>query len=122
MDQSAKTQCPQEVVRAGAALVRLRRMAKQLEDAIDQEMPAIQAAIVHVCDCHGAKYVQAGEAKVSLRLAQTAPGYIMQAHNALRLVLGECGINEPSDKQIIACMSDDEQGEEKPGAEPASIR
>lgn len=122
MDTTAKHTCPAEVVRAGARLVALRRLAKRLEDAIDEALPDIQEGINCVVDKHGAAYVQAGEAKTLLRTAQTAAGLIMQAHNSLRLVLVERGIAEPTGDQIITLLAEASERKDKPGAEPDSIR
>jgi hypothetical protein len=95
-------ECPQSVVKAGTRLVQLRRMAEDLEAAIDAALPDIRAAIAEVTKVYGAKQAEAGESLALLRNVQSAPGNIAHAHNLLRQVLGSHGIAEPTGKQIVA--------------------
>jgi len=117
---------PESVVRAGSRLVRLRRLAADLESEIDASLPDIRAAIAEVTDKkngYGAKQTQAGETLALLRSAQTAPGNIAHAHDILRGVLGLCGIAEPTDEQIVETISTlSAQRKAAPDVGTASIR
>jgi len=94
--------CPKSVVDAGRGLMKIRKLANKLSDAIDDEMPTIHSAIDEVVSLHRAKISQAGETLSLLREIQSSEGKAMQAHNLLRLVLNECDIEEPTNDQVAS--------------------
>lgn len=94
--------CPDEVIAAGRALIVARKTAWQLSMEIDSALAMLYDAVNVVTAKHGAKVMQAGEAYTKLRKAQTAYGLVMEAHDSLRAVLIECGIDQPTDAQIAS--------------------
>lgn len=92
---------PDSVVKAGIALIRARRTAEELEKQIDTAIAAIRAAADELVPEYGLKHMQSGSAYAKLRKAQAALGYIMDAHNDVRLAIGEKGIEEPTDAQVV---------------------
>jgi hypothetical protein len=94
--------CPDEVIAAGRALTVARKTAWNLTQDIDAALAALYDATNVVTTKHGAKVMQAGTAHVKLRQAQAAYGLIMEAHDSLRAVLIECGIDQPTDAQILS--------------------
>lgn len=94
--------CPNEVIEAGRALVKARKRAEEMSDAIDAAFPKIEDAVVHMNKAHGAKRMQAGGTIARLRQAQAALGLVMEAHDLLRHVLKECDVAEPTDDEIAS--------------------
>jgi len=104
---------PKSVIRAGAALIKARRTAVLLATQIDEAIVAIGDATNDLVESHQLKHMQAGEALVLLRQAQTAPGLVMQAHDSVRKAISARGVEEPTDDEIVAVLG---------GVSAASIR
>lgn len=98
--------CPKEVIAAGAALVHIRLRAQSLAEEIDTALPVIRAGIAKVVTDHGAKNMQAGKAIRKLRELQGGEGLAGEAHDSLRRVLAEYGIDEPTDAEIKGFVRD----------------
>lgn len=94
--------CPPEVVEAGRALIDARKTAHTLSEAIDEAIAKLGPAVAVMVKAHGAKVMQSGTAYAKLRKAQAAYGLVMEAHDSLRAVLIECGVDQPTDEQIAS--------------------
>lgn len=90
------------VVKAGAALIRARRTAEELDKDIEAAIAAIKDAAVELAPMHGLKLMQAGSAYAKLRQAQAAHGLIMDAHNDVRLAIKSVGLEEPTDAELVS--------------------
>jgi hypothetical protein len=93
--------CPQEVIDTGKDLIRARRLATNMSEAIDDALANLTKA-VEAMKPHGAKAMQAGRAIANLRQAQAAVGLVMDAHDSLRHVLKACDVDEPTDAQVLS--------------------
>ena len=94
--------CPPEVVEAGKALVAARLAARFLSTEIDTALAALEPAINVMTKDHGAKRMEAGSAYAKLRIAQSAYGLVMEAHESLRQVLVKWDVEPPSDEQVAS--------------------
>lgn len=88
----------QEVIEAGAALIKARRRASKMQDALNDAFDKIDAAFETLPG--NPRRMQIGEALNHLIKAGLAHSEIMMAHNSLRKLLGEVGMEEPTDAQI----------------------
>ena len=94
--------CPAEVIETGRSLISARKLARDMSEAIDDALGNLSDAIEVMTANHGAKAMQAGSAIAKLRQAQAAYGFIMEAHNDLRMVLVECDVEQPTDEQVAS--------------------
>ncbi len=93
---------PPEVVEAGRALIVARKAAYALSEAIDAACAALGPAVDVMTKDHGAKHMEAGQAYANLRIAQSAYGLVMEAHESLRQVLGKHDVESPTDDQVAS--------------------
>ncbi len=93
---------PDSVVSTGKALILARKSAEHTSDLINDALAALEHAVDDMVKDHGAKAMQAGETIQLLRDAQRCHGLVMQAHNALRRVLTECDVEQPTDAQVLS--------------------
>jgi len=94
------SECSKSVKQAGFQLVKLRRMSEKLEAQAMIAQSALGVAVKDVCSTHGALNMQSGETEVLLHEIASVAGKAKMAHNAVRLVLKECDIDQPSDDEI----------------------
>lgn len=89
------------IVKAGAALLRARRAAEELDKDIDAAIVAIREAATELAPIHGLKHMQAGASYASLRQAQMALGLVMKAHDDVRTAIKSVGLQEPTDAELV---------------------
>ena len=97
----AKKECPDSVKQAGADLVKLRKAAKRFADMAACTEKSILVAGEEMKDLHGMRLMELGVALKELGAMQALPGSVMVAHDSLRRMLGDCGVEEPTDDDII---------------------
>jgi hypothetical protein len=95
--------CPKEVQFAGAQLVKLARMMEEVEAQRRITEDAIRATHA-VLKSSGAKWAMYGTALKNIGMLACGEGLVREAHNSLRLALGDMGFAEPTDDEIVALL------------------
>jgi len=93
-------ECPEEVVKAGQALMKARRSAAKLEGEVLDALAKVRGATKHMVDHHDALDMQSGEAeKLLLELVAALPN-VKVAHNSLQAPMHDCNVKTPTNEQL----------------------
>lgn len=95
-----KKPCPDLVKKAGAELMKLRRIAEQLRAQAARAAAAVEATKAVLIPA-GAKQMEYDEGYNLLAQCVAATYLPGMAHNSFRLGLGRAGFSEPTDDDLI---------------------
>lgn len=99
-----KKPCPDKTKAAGAQLLKARRAQEKARDETLKAHKMAEDAIPDLISIGGAKAMQFGEGLNHLLDAAKGYGHVMQAHNSFRAILGCCGIEEPTDEDLVVIL------------------
>jgi hypothetical protein len=102
---SGKTACPKQVIACGATLLAARRKASEATGLVMEAFNLIDEAAATLPP--GLRMMQLGEPKALLIDAMKTEHLIAMAHDLLRKLLGEVGVEEPTNAQLANAKKSD---------------
>jgi hypothetical protein len=98
-----KKDCPECVIKAGAAFVVLRHALKDCDKIYENLLEALKAT-EGTMQKEGMMQAEYGPALVLIHEARAAYGKVMSAHLHMARALGRIDMNTPTDEQILKAV------------------